>query len=227
MEQTPELTPVERLERCRVLLVEDNPLFEDLVYEAVRRIAIRQEVTACRTGSEALDVIDRLELDFDVVLVDLGLPDMSGLDVIRAVHQRAPVVPIMVISVMSSERSVVDAIRAGARGYLLKSDPEHAVAAGILQVLQGNYPISPALARTLFRLAGAPGDPDQPGALDLTPREVDTLRYLAQGHTYKESARLMGVHVSTVQTYVRSLYRKLGAHSQAQAIARARDHKLI
>jgi DNA-binding NarL/FixJ family response regulator len=122
---------------------------------------------------------------------------------------------------------VLEAIRAGARGYLLKGDPGAEMASAIDEVLRGNYPISPALARTLFRLAGAPPESSPGNSFELTQRELVTLQLIARGKNYKEVARAMDVSLSTVQTNVRNLYRKLQVHSQGQAVAKARGAGLV
>lgn len=166
--------------------------------------------------------------DFSIALVDLGLPDQSGLDVIRALRNRFANIPVLVLTVMSAPDSVVGAIRAGAQGYLLKGGTVESTAAAIQQTLDGAYPISPAVARTLFRLAGAPKPPDERGeAFGLTPRELDALRLLSRGLSYKETAREMGVTPSTLQSYVRKIYRKLDVHSQVQATLVARQHGVV
>jgi len=123
---------------------------------------------------------------------------------------------------------VLGAIQAGANGYILKDESIEEITEGIAQVLNGVYPLSPRLARYLFkRLASPPAE--QSGRLDikLTPREQETLQHLSQGYRYEQVAERMGVTLSTVQSNVRSLYRKLNVHSQVQAIAKARDNNLL
>lgn len=224
MNQDRELPPSPR----SILVVEDNPQF---VREIQRAIAATGDLTAstttCRTGNDALAFVAGDECTLDLALIDLGLPDVSGIDVIRAIHRRFPDVPIMVISVASSEDSVLDAIRAGARGYLLKGDPGAEMATAIDEVLRGNYPISPSLARALFRLAGAPAAAPDTSAFELTQRELETLQLIARGHSYKEVAREMNVALSTVQSNIRNLYRKLEVHSHGQAVTKARDAGLL
>lgn len=210
-----------------VLIVEDNPQFAREVGRALDCLGVDGEVMVCRTGGEALDAIERDGASIDLALIDLGLPDIGGIEVIRSVHARFPIAPIMVISVASSEESVLEAIRAGARGYLLKGDPGAEMASAIDEVLRGNYPISPALARTLFRLAGAPPNGSDEAGFDLTQRELETLRLIARGKTYKEVARAMDITLSTVQSNVRHLYRKLEVRSQGQAIAKGRSAGLV
>ena len=211
-----------------ILLVEDNPVFSTQMQHSIAEMRMGGALLDCRAGSAALDLLDEPRLRLDLALVDLGLPDVAGIEVIQAVRRRFADIPILVISVIHAERSVLSAIRAGARGYILKSDPEPAIRDAIEQVLKGHYPISPSLARTLFKLAGGPasGGSSHPG-VKLSVRETETLQHIARGHSYEEVAQLMGVAVSTVQSNIRNLYRKLDAHSQMQAVTKAREAGLI
>ena len=168
-----------------------------------------------------------MSLDPSVVLVDLGLPDVDGIELIRTFSLQRPDLPIMVISVIASERSVLDAIRAGARGYILKTGSKATILDAVTDVLAGNYPLSPALARHLFRLAGAPAVSPSRDLPELSPREQETLKNIARGLTYEQTAMEMGVSLSTVQSHIRKLYRKLNVSSQLQAAQRARDSGLV
>ena len=211
----------------RVLMIEDDAVFEQMVAQAVARLGQPSLLRCCRSGAEALEVLDDPSARFDLVLADLGLPDMSGIEVIRAARRRFAEIPIMVVSGMSDERTVLAAIRAGARGYVLKDDSEVAIARAIDHVIQGNYPISPALARHLFRLVGAPADAPADEQVRLSAKETETLQHIARGLSYAEAAQAMGVALSTVQSHIRNLYRKLEVHSQMQAVTKARDRGLI
>jgi two-component system nitrate/nitrite response regulator NarL len=211
----------------RILIVEDNPLFQKQISKAIEHLGIAGTLHLCQSGNEAFSVLERPKLGLDLALIDLGLPDMSGIEVIQRTRRIFPHLPIMVISVVTAERSVLAAIRAGARGYILKGDSEELIAQAIHQVLMGNYPITPSLAHALFRLAGAPTG--QVGSLEfkLSPRELETLQLISKGHTYEEVGRLMGIGIATVQTNIRSLYRKLDAHTQGQAVTKAREAGLL
>lgn len=214
----------------RLLLVEDNPLFVEQIYAAVESQAQKWSVQLVSEGLSALTLVHQNNQQFDLALVDLGLPDISGIDVIRACHQRFPDMPIVVISVMAAEPLVLSAIEAGARGYILKGESIEEITRGIAQVMDGIYPLSPSLARFLFKkLAGEQSKEADTGdnPFKLTPRELETLRFLAQGLSYEGVAEQMGVALSTIQWNVRNLYRKLNVRSQVQAISKARDHDLI
>ena len=227
-----------------VLLVEDNPTFRTQITGALARVADSGAVagdlriSTAATGAEALDFVAQGEGPYNLALVDIGLPDISGIEVIRRIRSVMADTPILVISVINAEQTLLEAIRAGASGYLLKDDAEEFIAHAIIDVLRGNYPISPALARSLFRLAGAP-DRQQAGAVSggqdgvsqsefhLAPREREVLQHIALGLSYQEVAEEMGVSLSTVQTYVRGLYRKLEVHNRLAAVNRAREAGML
>lgn len=211
----------------QVLVVEDDPLFQRSIGEAVAQLGTAWRVHGFTTGTEALAWCTEPAACLDLALVDMGLPDMDGIDVILAVHDRFPTVPIMVISVVSAESRVLNAIRAGALGYMLKGDSCISMTHAIEQIMDGNYPISPRLARYLFKLAGkrpATGSPDLPR---LTGKEKELLAHLARGKSYGQAGEEMGVALGTVQSYIRNLYRKLNVHSQTQAVLRARERGLL
>jgi len=211
----------------RALLIEDDPVFAGALGRAVRALGEGWEPLHAATVAEGVERLDKAGEGLQLALVDMNLPDGSGLSVIRALRERRPDVPALVVSSLASERSVIDAIAEGARGYLHKSEPLHALTASMAQVLQRHYPISPSLARHLFSLVR----PDRPGAaaprVQLTPKETETLRGIAQGMSYNETAASMGVSLSTVQSHIRSLYRKLEVRSQVQAVGKAREQGLL
>ena len=209
-----------------ILVVEDNPVFLQILLHSIDRLGFKDRLLACSNGADALRKIKTPTSKIDLALIDLGLPDINGIALIQAMRQSFPKSPVMVISVISTEEMVVAAIRAGAHGYITKSQPEASITKAIEEVLMGHYPISPSLARTLFRLAGSPKEtPENP--FDLTRRELETLQLLSRGFSYAEVGAHMGVAVSTVQSNIRALYRKLEVHSQVQAINKAKDAGVI
>lgn len=209
-----------------ILVVEDNPLFQDLLRSAASRSSHNDSIIICGDGTEALSLIARPDFCIDLALIDLGLPDISGIKVIEAIRARLPDVPIMVVSVIQSEDMVIAAIRAGAKGYITKGQSEFSITQSIKDVMAGNYPISPSLARSLFRLVDARPNVT-PNQFKLTEREAETLRLLSRGLAYSQVATEMNISLSTVQSHVRNLYRKLGVNSQAQAVAKAHQTGMV
>lgn len=207
-------------------MVADDVVHAQHLKQAIQLLGPKWEVIHCMNGREALGQIGHHGQMFHLAVVDLGLPDMVGLDIIKAWRKRHAQQPLLVISLISSEQLVLDAIRAGANGYLLKDGDLQAMARGIDQVLRGQSPINPSLASYLFKWISSPA-PSPGWQIPLTTKEKETLQHIAKGHSYLETANRMGVSLSTVQTHVRSLYRKLKVHSQMQAVVKARDHGLI
>ena len=182
----------------------------------------------CMTTSHAIERVTNVEQPYLLAIVDLELPDANGIGLIRTIAKNYPKTPIMVLSVSSDERRVLEAVRAGAIGYVVKGDISLSINKAIDQVLSGLHPISPALAGYFLRLAGreTPYSGDAPIAR-LTPREIDLLREFAMGRSYREAAQAMNISVTTVRTHTGNLYRKLGVKSGLRAVSVAKEHGLI
>lgn len=175
----------------------------------------------------------------DVLLVDLGLPDLSGLEVVRRCCRMQPSCAVMVITMFGDEANMLKAFEAGARGYLLKDGTEADLAHHVRSLHAGGSPMTPIIARQLLarwqadvsiRGAAKPVEPvarhgELPEAL--SRRESEVLDLIARGFTYSEIAVQMTVSVTTVQTHVRNIYGKLGVHSKTEAVFEARQYGLI
>ena len=158
----------------------------------------------------------------DVLLVDLGLPDANGVEVIAAASALHAGLPIMVITVFGSEDRVIAALAAGATGYLLKDDASHEIGAAIEQLLAGGSPISAAIARHLIRHFRAPAaaEPRHESAT-LSAREREVLALAAKGFSYAEIATLLNLSAQTVASYTKQVYEKLAVSSRSEAIYEA------
>jgi DNA-binding NarL/FixJ family response regulator len=226
----------------RVVLVEDNQQNRLFLEDCVR--AHRQLLLAASFATLAPARAWFREHDADLLLIDLGLPDGSGLTLMREVHQRWPACDMLVVSMFGDEENVVASIEAGAVGYVHKDDDAADIAETLLAVKQGASPISPMIARHLLRrmqpaattappvvsgagsaLAAALADPgkdiDDAQIVSLTRREQEVLEHIARGFSYAEIARLQGITVHTVQTYIKKLYGKLAVHSRSEAVFEA------
>ncbi len=210
-----------------ILLVEDDLVFQETFARVFAQMGGDWKIHAYQDGASALRVLEEPGRRFELALIDIGLPDMSGIEVIAAARLRCAELPILVTTTFSAEETFLSAIRAGAHGYLLKGDAEVSLADSIEQVMRGQYPVSPALARHLFRLAGSPAATPSSNSLNLSPRELQLLQHIAKGNSYAGCAELMNISLSTVQTHIRNMYRKLQVSNQRQAISKAQSSGLL
>jgi DNA-binding NarL/FixJ family response regulator len=161
-----------------------------------------------------------------VILTDIGLPGMDGIEGTRILRERFPDVPILALSVYDDDENVFNAICAGASGYLLKNTPPARLLESLQEVVNGGAPMSPDVARrvvTLFREYRPP----ERASYRLTPQEHDLLRLMVDGHHYKTAADVMGISTNTVSFHLKHIYEKLQVHSKSEAVAKAlREHLL-
>lgn len=212
--------------RIRVMVVEDDARLRDH-FQAILEASAQVELVArVDCGAAALRALG--EITPDVLLVDLGLPDMSGLNVIRACARVHPQCDIMVISVFGDEHHVLQSIEAGATGYLLKDAMPEDLIAQIHSIHAGGSPISPAIARQLLnRNKQAQTSTGEVLAEPLSEREQSVLELVAKGYTFVEIAKLLQVSPHTVMTYVKRTYRKLQVSSKTEAVYEARKMGLL
>lgn len=162
----------------------------------------------------------------DVVLCDIGLPGMSGIEGTKILKEKYPNLIVLVLSVYDDDDRVIDAICAGATGYLLKNTPAKKILESLKEVINGGAPMSPEIARKvikLFRQSPPPKRVDY----DLTPHEIRILKMLVDGHTYKTAAKELGVTVHAVSFHMRNIYDKLHVHSKSEAVAKALKNRII
>lgn len=213
--------------RHSVLLVEDDEATRARLARAVEahpHLRLSHGAASCRDARAAL-----ARETPDVLLTDLGLPDGSGIDLIREVRRRGLPTEAMVITVFGDERHVIAAIEAGATGYLLKDGASNYVTDSILQLLAGGAPISPPIARhllTRFR-DEATRPPPREAAPALTEREREVLLYLVKGFTGPEIGRFLAISAHTVASHVKSIYRKLEVRSRGEAVYEALQLGLV
>lgn len=213
-----------------VLIVEDDALFRSAFAQAVSSasdMTLAGSAGDYRTGRALFSTAP------DVMLVDLGLPDGNGVDLIREAAALLPHCDVMVVTVFGDERNVLQSIEAGATGYLLKDLPPGEIVEQIRVLRSGGSPISPIIARQLLTRFSAPkavvaeSVPDDTSFAQLSVQEARVLSLTAKGYSYDEVAGLMEISRHTVQTYVKRLYRKLQVNSKLEALDEARRLRLI
>lgn len=215
-----------------IVLVEDDVAFQDAFRAAVDAAPDLSVIGVAATVAQARVMLEGPAAD--VLVVDLGLPDGSGIDVIREAHARWPDCAIMVSTTFADERHVIASIEAGASGYLLKDSALPAIPEDIRVLHGGGSPISPRIARQVlmrFRPDERPVDDaaaaDKAAAPSLSEREQETLQLITRGFSFDEIAELMNVSRNTVLTFVRRIYTKLEVRSKTEAVFEARAHGLL
>jgi DNA-binding NarL/FixJ family response regulator len=169
-------------------------------------------------------VLLEAEAQVDIALVDLGLPDGSGVQVIEWFNRFSPATICIVASIYDDDGHILPALRAGAQGYLLKDQPREAIVSALNGIVTGQPPLSPAIARKLLAHFHTPLAAPQDA---LTAREKDVLTIIAKGMTMGETAAMLGLTRNTVAGYVKEIYRKLNVSSRAEAALTARHMGLV
>ncbi|TNF35266.1 MAG: response regulator transcription factor [Gammaproteobacteria bacterium] len=207
-----------------VLLVEDEDNTRERLARVIEQHPRIRLLDKLATVAAARNCLDRQQPD--VLLCDLGLPDGSGIDLIREVRERGYKTEIMVITVFGDEQHVVSAIEAGATGYLLKDGRADYIADSIMQMMDGGSPISASIARHLLKKFKTPLSAGGQEILEqkLSHQEVTVLGYLAKGFNCNDIAGLLNISSHTVTTYIKRIYRKLAVHSRGEAVYEA--HKM-
>lgn len=218
----------------RVAVVEDDMHFQQAFAEAIEAAPDLHLAGVAGTRNAGLALLDGPAVD--VLLVDLGLPDGSGIDVIRAALDRWPACGVMVSTTFGDETHVMQSIEAGAAGYLIKDSTPGRIIEEIRNMASGGSPISPMIARQVLQrfrqhaggtAAAVPAPPPVREQVTLSAREQEVLNYITKGFTSEEIAGLMQVSRHTVQTFVRRIYAKLKVNSKMEAIYEARHHGLL
>jgi DNA-binding NarL/FixJ family response regulator len=216
-----------------VLIVEDTPEFMRRFSDAVLADPGLALAGVVGTGRAAIAMLDAQPPD--VMLVDLGLPDIDGVEVIRHAARCHPQCDVLVVTMFGDDQHVVASIEAGATGYLLKDAGAGHIAASIHELRAGGSPISPSIARRVlarFRISAAPTPPAEPAPREappspLTERETEILRLAAKGLSFETIGELTGISPHTVVAHVKKIYRKLAVHSRGEAVYEASQMGLL
>lgn len=205
----------------RVLICDDHPLFRDGIRGLLESISDTEVVGEAATAKEAVELAASLEPQ--VVLMDLKMPGLSGIEATRQITRDVPDTKVLVLSMLEDDESVFAAMRAGARGYLLKGATQEATARAIRAVVDGETIFGPGIAERVMRFLSSPRGPESQIFPELTRRELEILALIAQGRTNPEIADALYVSLKTIQNHVSTIFTKLQVVDRAQAALRARE----
>jgi DNA-binding NarL/FixJ family response regulator len=219
----------------RVAIVEDDRRYRSSLEQLFTHSAGFVLAGSFASPPAALAAADRALADgaapWDIVVMDLEMPHMNGIEATRQLKTLAPGLKVVVLTVFEEVGAIVEAVSAGADGYLLKKARARELVDGIRAVAEGGSPLTPDVARTILDLvrtlkpAQAPGP--SPGRFELTEREQQVLRGLVNGLSYKQVADQLSISLSTVRSHILAIYRKLQVHNVAEAVSRAVRQRLI
>lgn len=201
-----------------VAIIEDD----EEIREGIQKYLNRQPGFSCRIAEESVEAFLAQEEEVlwpEVMLMDIGLPGMSGIDGIKLIKQQNPEIDIVMLTVYHDSHKIFEALRAGASGYLLKNTPLTEIKEAIEQLNAGGAPMSPQIARKViehFNPANKPG-PQSP----LTAKEKELVVGLVDGLSYKMIAERMNISVETVRFHIKNIYQKLHVHSKAEVITKS------
>lgn len=207
-----------------VWVVEDNPFLRDTIVELLDRQDGVRCALAVESGEEALDALDRGEVP-GVVLMDLGLPGMDGVEGIRRIRKRSPASHVVVLTVREDDDTVFDALCAGASGYLLKPASGDKIVDAVTTAVNGGAPMNATIARKVLAMFTRFARPR--GDYGLTEREREILHLLCDETTQKQIADALFLSPHTVDTHLRNIYGKLHVHSRSAAVVKALREGLI
>ncbi|OYW75162.1 MAG: LuxR family transcriptional regulator [Verrucomicrobia bacterium 12-59-8] len=210
---------------ANVWLIEDHKTYGERLMRALNRldgIRCTQRFTACEDAFAALTDLTQPP---DVLLLDVELPGVSGIEGIARLRELAPQAAIIILTVFEDDDKIFRAICAGASGYLLKTSSAEDIATAIRSAMAGGSPINPHIARRVLEMFAKANVPHKD--YGLTPRELDILKLLVSGCTIKDAAAQLGIGYYTADEYIRSVYVKLQVRSRGSAIAKAVKEGLV
>lgn len=212
------------MDRTRVFIVEDQPTLLRNLLKVLGTFPELELVGSAQQGEEAVEEVVRTRPE--LVLLDLELPDVHGIEVTRRIKRRAPEVEVLILTSFEDEQKVYEAIQAGASGYLVKRVGPEKIRSAIREVMEGGTVLEPLIAKRFWNyfhsLQARPPEPERaPNPWGLTPAEFEVLRYVAKGLSNAEVGRVMTLERRTVRTHLSHIYRKMGVHSHVEAVVLA------
>lgn len=208
-----------------ILLIEDNKQTAKGIIRLISSDHNFQILEWSKSAEEALQYLELAAKLPDLIIVDHGLPGISGTEGLRRVKARWPAIRIVIYTVFEQEAIIIEAIKAGADGYLLKDTQPELFMAELKVVMLGGAPMTPRVARKIIQPLNSPGTTQK--EVILTDREIQILNYIGSGFTYTAIAEEIQISQNTVRRHIENIYRKLKVHNRAQAISRGRKEGMI
>lgn len=218
------LLTVPPAEFIRVVIIEDLREVRESLATLIQGTNGFHCVSSYRTMEDALEGME--ESNPNVILTDIGLPGMDGIEGTRMLRERFADVPILALTVYDDDENVFNAICAGASGYLLKNTPPARLLESLKEVINGGAPMSPEIARRVVKLFRE-FRPPVSASYHLTQQETELLKLMVEGHHYKTAARELGISTNTVSFHLKHIYVKLQVHTKTEAVAKALRERLI
>lgn len=212
------------IENLRVLIIDDHTLFREGLESLLSRRQI-DVVASVGDGNEGIRLVG--ELEPDIILLDMRMPDINGLAVLSKLQEQGVKMPIAILTTSTDERDLVESLRTGARGYLLKDMEPDSLVIALRDIVDGNTVVAPTLAPVLAKVVQGnfPELEESNSPFEhLTPRETEILSLLAEGQSNKVIARNLGISDGTVKLHVKAILRKLNIHSRVEAAVLAVEH---
>jgi DNA-binding NarL/FixJ family response regulator len=221
-----------------IVIIEDNPHYRHGLETLFSHASGFRLVRVFGSAQAALDELEKTlrsghQVDWHLVLMDLELPGIGGIDAIRKLKDKVPSVSVVVLTVFEEPATILEAITAGADGYLLKRTSAPELLAQLETIGAGGAPLTADVARSVLTLLRTQTSPlrglstKSPTRLDLTEREQEVLQCLVRGLSYKQVADQLGISLDTVRTHIRGVYKKLQVHTVAEAVSKAIREKLV
>lgn len=213
----------------KIAIIDDNSF---LISSIKEKLSFFEEIQIKFTACDGIDLMKKLEENHivDVLLMDIEMPNLNGIEATKLVKQKYPQIKIVMLTVFDNDENIFNAIKAGADGYLLKDVNPHILFNGIVETMNGGAAMNPSIALKTLKLLRNPVDFDEnieKEKIELTPREIDVLEQLAQGLSYTIIAENLFLSPSTVRKHIENIYSKLQVHSKLEAVQKAKRNNLI
>jgi DNA-binding NarL/FixJ family response regulator len=221
----PTAMATEKSATVKVAIVEDHREFREYLSALISGTEGFECLGSFRSVEEALPKLSASQAP-DVMLIDIGLPGMNGIEGIRLFKERYPETLFLTLTIHDDDERIFDALCAGASGYLLKKTQPSRLVESVKEAAQGGAPMSPEIARRVIKLFREIRPPER-ADYNLSPHEIRILKLLVEGHNYKTAATKLGVAPTTINFHLQNIYQKLQVHSKTEAVAKALRNRLI